>query len=40
MLKAQAAKDGTAFYQAVDGVMNYQTDNGYGLWKQKPGDGF
>ena len=33
MLKATAAKDGTAAYQAVVCVMNKQTDNGYGLWK-------
>ena len=38
-LKAPAPQDGTAAYQAVGGVTDHQTNNGYGRWESEPGDG-
>ena len=32
-------EDRTAAYQAVGGVTDYQTYNGYGRWESEPGDG-
>ena len=32
-------EDGTAAYQAVGGVTDHQTYNGYGRWESEPGDG-
>lgn len=35
-----SSEDGSATYQVVEGVMYLLADDGYGLWKQEPGDGF
>ncbi len=32
--------DGTAAYQLVGEVMAHQGDYRYGLWEEKPGDGY